>query len=145
MRRRALRLSVLVTAVLLLSVVAATPATAVPNCTVSNDNLVFVSNPGTYRSHMEQFCSPPGTFSQRLSAHNWQRLRWWGWETLVHHEPATNWTSNQFIQDTRTFSCVIGSGTYTYRSAGRGQFLDHQTGTIYTSALIISNTVRVNC
>lgn len=94
-------------------------------------------------SHLEQGCTR--YLSQRLSKHNWQRQRWWGWETLVWREPATAWRYDNYIDDYNYFSCLAGSGTYTYRSLGVGQFQHPVTGEIATSAPVVSNTWRKTC
>lgn len=114
---------------------------AAARCTVSMDNLRIIGTQAV--SHLEQLCSRWVT--QRLSKHNWQRKRWWGWETLVWNEPATEWTYADYIDDYEYFSCIYGSGRYTYRSIGQGQFRDPVTGELYTSGYVVSNTWRKTC
>lgn len=109
-----------------------------PTCTVWMDDL-YVSGGWELRSHFEQLCT--AYVSQRFSHQNFQRDRWWGWQTIEWNEPATAWVSSTYIHNYEYDGCW--SGTWTYRAIGKAQFF--VAPTTYTSLWIVSDNRTLTC
>lgn len=107
-------------------------------CTITLWNLA--GDASFTESDGDQNCSV--TVTQRFSKHNWQRSRWWGWETIDWNEPGSNWFFRQFLGNTEFFTCA--PGTFTYRAVAVGQFIDENSVT-WTSPQVNSNSVVYNC
>ncbi len=90
-------------------------------------------------SDVDQTCT--GWVSQRIEKQNFQRHRWYGWQTIEWNEPATLWLWTNAIDNKEDDVCW--SGTWTYRGIARGQF--KEAGTTYTSGYVVSNTLTFTC
>jgi hypothetical protein len=115
-----------------------TASAAGPSCTVHMYKLDIIGVRA--ESHLEQGCTR--YLTQRLSKHNWQRQRWWGWETLVWREPATAWRYDNYIDDYNYFSCLAGSGTYNYRSRRSRDAVRSTPCTVGLPAELASASIR---
>lgn len=90
-------------------------------------------------SDADQTCT--STVTQRFSKHNFQRQRWYGWQTIEWNEPATSWVITSSLNNTEDDVCW--SGTWTYRGIAQGQF--KEGGHTHTSPYIVSDQVTMSC
>lgn len=90
-------------------------------------------------SDADHWCT--ATVSQRYSKHNFQRHRWYGWQTIEWNEPATSWVITSSMGNTEDDVCW--SGTWTYRGIGQAQFTEG--GHTHTSPYIVSDELRMSC